>query len=264
MSFADQNPYTSFTTSNQLTSGSTSILPVNYNNFTRIRVSWSNNAGIKAYENSSLPPLSNTNSAALFLNKTVSFSLFATLDYSAVVTGGGSGGGNSDYYTFWDYMQIGIAMVGVFLASSIGFAIRRYIEERRRNELSILNGGTLSTPVVRPIPLLYRFKIDTGNNQRGENIPLSREEFKTSMSNSDHTLAATTILVVMPSDSISYLNQGLLPPCSFGTHISSSSSSAAGPSKSKNSRTKGLMEMIPMRVIRSAAFSPISAQPLSQ
>ena len=153
-------------------------------------------------------------------------------------------------------------MVGVFLVSSIGFAIRRYIEERRRNELSILNGGTLSTPVVRPIPLLYRFKIDTGNNQRGENIPLSREEFQTSIS--DHTLAATTILVVMPSDSVSYLNQGLLPPCSFGTHISSCSSAPSGPSKSKNPRKKGLKEMIPMRVIRSATFSPISAQPPSQ
>lgn len=248
VAYIDQVPFTSVKpSSSTLDVGDVPLRPVN-SAYTRIRVSWSNNAGLRVYDPSTIPSLSNDTS---LLNQTVFFSLTSSVAYKT--PGSGASFINMDY---WEYVQIAFAAAGVFLITSITFAIRRYVEERRRRQFIIMRGGAPSVPVHRPIPIMHKFIAGVPNatiNQSSTSVPFSKEEFKSSLA-PDVNMTATTVLVLMPADHESYLSQGQLPPFSFGTNILGNGTETA--SRSKPLKGKGMrkiFEMIPMKTIQKSS-----------
>ena len=121
------------------------------------------------------------------------------------------------------------------------------MERRRRQREAILNGQRLLTPVIRPIPQLQKYCL--GIDSKSSSLyPISREEFQSSVFPGD-TLTATTVTILMPNQQQSYLEQGILPPFMFGTHIQAKSSKS---SKLKGNKGKDAIDMIPLRIIKTS------------
>ena len=241
LSFPDQQPFTNFSFASDLSSGEIPIRPIN-SYYTRVRVAWGNNAGLRLYDDSILPALFNNDTA--YLGKKVSFVLYGnafTNEYE----------NPQAYHSFWDYMQIGLAMLVIFSATSLLFGLKRYIERRRMQREALLNGERLLVPVIRPIPQLHKYRL--GIDSASPVFPISKEEFQSRVSPTD-TLTATTLMILIPNHQESYLSQGSLPPFMFGTNIHVKSTKLnQKKGKSGSSSGEQTIEMIPLRIIKSSS-----------